>query len=118
QVVAGCDVYAEKLNSFIDRNNRIYAELNNQSSWTGTQGYEDYRELLARTDIDAVVIVTPDHWHATQAIHAAEAGKDVYCEKPLSLTVREGRAMVDATRKHGRVFQTGSMQRSWNEFRQ
>jgi predicted dehydrogenase len=74
--------------------------------------------LLNRKDIDAVVIATPDHWHAAMAVRAAEAGKDIYCEKPLSLTVREGRAMVNAARKHKKVFQTGSMQRSWPEFRQ
>lgn len=80
--------------------------------------YTDFKELLLRKDIDAVVIATPDHWHAAMAVRAAEAGKDIYCEKPLSLTVKEGRAMVNATRKHNRVFQTGSMQRSWPEFRQ
>jgi len=80
--------------------------------------YNDFRELLSRKDIDAIVIATPDHWHAAAAVRAAEAGKDIYCEKPLSLTVKEGRAMVNATRKHNRIFQTGSMQRSWPEFRQ
>jgi predicted dehydrogenase len=80
--------------------------------------YNDFRELLSRKDIDAVVIATPDHWHAAVAVRAAEAGKDIYCEKPLALTVKEGRAMVNATRKHNRIFQTGSMQRSWPEFRQ
>ena len=80
--------------------------------------YNDFRELLARKDVDAVVIASPDHWHAAMAVRAAEAGKDIYCEKPLTLTVKEGRAMVNATRKHNRVCQTGSMQRSWPEFRQ
>ena len=80
--------------------------------------YNDFRELLAVKDIDAVVIASPDHWHAAMAVRAAEAGKDIYCEKPLSLTVREGRAMINATHKHKRVFQTGNMQRSWPEFRQ
>ena len=80
--------------------------------------YNDYRELLGRKDIDAVIIATPDHWHAAMAVRAAEAGKDIYCEKPLALTVKEGRAMVNATRKYNRVCQTGSMQRSWKEFRQ
>lgn len=79
--------------------------------------YHDFRELLDRADIDAVMVVTPDHWHALAAIAACAAGKDVYCEKPLSLTIAEGRAMVDAARRHGRVFQTGSQQRSSYNFR-
>jgi len=77
----------------------------------------DYRALLDRKDIDAVVVTTPDHWHALCTVHACQAGKDVYCEKPLSLTVAEGRTMVDAARKHDRVVQTGSQQRSDGRFR-
>ncbi len=78
----------------------------------GMIGYRDYRELLARDDIDAVVIATPDHWHAKASIDAANAGKHVYCEKPLSLTIAEGRRMVDAARANDIAFQTGSQQRS------
>jgi predicted dehydrogenase len=118
QVVAGCDPYAAKLEKFVNVNNQIYAELNSQAQYNGTQAFADYREMLAKKDIDAVIIASPDHWHAAMSVHAAEAGKDIYCEKPLSLTVKEGRAMVKATRKHGRVFQTGSMQRSAKEFTQ
>ncbi len=77
----------------------------------------DYRSILDRKDIDAVVVVTPDHWHALMTIHACQAGKDVYCEKPLSLTVAEGRRMVDAARKDNRIVQTGSQQRSDDRFR-
>ena len=76
----------------------------------------DYRKLLDRSDVDAVVVSTPDHWHALPTIHACEAGKDVYCEKPLSLRVDEGRAMVKAARDNNRVVQTGSQQRSGSEF--
>jgi len=83
----------------------------------GCKEYSDYRELLARPDIDAVVIATPDQWHALTAIHACEAGKDVYCEKPLSLTIKEARSMVTAARRHGTVFQVGSQQRSDVKFR-
>lgn len=79
--------------------------------------YHDYRSLLDDKEIDAVVITTPDHWHARITVDACDAGKDVYCEKPLSLTIAEGRAMVEAARKHQRIVQTGSQQRSDDKFR-
>ena len=118
QVVAACDVYAPKLEHFRQQVEAFYAKKANQSSFSGCTPYQDFRELLNRRDVDAVVIVTPDHWHGVHAVMAANAGKDIYCEKPLSLTIAEGRAMVDAARKNKRVFQTGSMQRSSQEFRQ
>jgi predicted dehydrogenase len=118
QVVAASDVYASKLKNFTTKANKFYADKTGQSSYDGCKAYGDFRELLASKDINAVVIATPDHWHAVHVIRAAEAGKDIYCEKPLSLTIKEGRAMVKAARKHDRIFQTGSMQRSAPEFRQ
>ncbi len=78
----------------------------------GAQAYQDYRRLLERDDVDAIVTATPDHWRALVCIHACQAGKDVYAEKPMTLTIREGRLIVEAVRRHGRVFQTGSQQRS------
>ena len=79
--------------------------------------YSDFRGMLDRKDIDAVVISTPDHWHALPAVLACEAGKDVYVEKPMTLTIAEGRAMVEAARKNNRIVQTGSQQRSRSDFR-
>ena len=112
-VLAACDVDNKKLERFIG----LAEKANGSKVKTPVKGYGMYRQLLERKDIDAVVIVTPDHWHAQMAVDAAKAGKDIYCEKPLSLTIAEGRAMVNATRKYKRVFQTGSMQRSWPAFR-
>jgi predicted dehydrogenase len=89
-----------------------YATHAKSGSFTGCAAYHDFREVLDRTDIDAVTVVVPDHWHAIMTIRAAEKGKDIYCEKPLSLCVRDGQAMVEAVRKHQRILQTGSMQRS------
>jgi predicted dehydrogenase len=87
-----------------------------------TQGrakpYQDFRRLLEQKDIDAVIVATPDHWHALITIAACEAGKDVYCEKPLTLMVGEGRKMVDAARRNKRVVQTGSQQRSGAHYAQ
>jgi len=78
--------------------------------------FSDYRKLLEESGLDAVVITTPDHWHARMTIDACHAGKDVYCEKPLSLTIAEGRRMVNAAREKNRIVQTGSQQRSSAEF--
>lgn len=115
-VVAACDVDKLKL----ARNKKMveghYAGRNG-GSYKGCDTYGDFRDLLARSDIDAVVISTPDHWHAVNVIESCKAGKDVFCEKPLSQTVAEARAMVNAVRKYDRIFQTGSMQRSDWHFR-
>ncbi len=94
-----------------------YAEKKNIPAYKGCDAYEDFRDVLARDDIDAVEIATPDHWHAAITVAAAQAGKDIYCQKPLSLTIEEGRAMVDAVKRYGCVFQTGSQQRSDHNFR-
>ncbi len=115
-VVAGCDVDKLKL----QRGKKIVEDHyagKNGGSYKGCDTYGDFRDVLARDDIDAVVISTPDHWHAITVIQSAQAGKDIYCEKPLSQTIEEARAMVNAVRRYGRVFQTGSMQRSDWHFR-
>jgi predicted dehydrogenase len=112
------EVYKDKSLLLLNTIKNIYEKNKQAGTYNDIPVYNDFRELLAMKDVDAVVIATPDHWHAAIAVRAAEAGKDIYCEKPMSLTVKEGRAMVKATRKHNRVFQTGNMQRSWPEFRQ
>ncbi|MBV2225351.1 MAG: Gfo/Idh/MocA family oxidoreductase [Sphingobacterium mizutaii] len=113
-VIAAADVDSSKLNNFIGQANK----LNATKAAHQVQGFGQYRDLLAIKDIDAVIIASPDHWHAMHVVDAAKAGKDIYCEKPLALTIDEGRAMVNAVRKYKRVLQTGSMQRSQYNFRQ
>ncbi len=92
--------------------NEHYAQAKKSGNYNGCDIYSDFRDVLGRKDIDAVAVVVPDHWHALMTIRACEAGKDVYCEKPLSLTVDQGRQMVNAVRKHQRVLQAGSQERS------
>jgi predicted dehydrogenase len=108
RVVAVSDVYVNKCHLYLKAYEK---EVLKQEA--GPYGiYQDYREMLDRKDIDAVIVPTPEHWRALASIHACQAGKDVYAEKPLSLTIREGRAMVEAARKYKRVFQVGTQQRS------
>jgi len=99
EIAAVCDVYKPYLDRAKER-------------VPGVKTCKDYRDLVARNDLDAVVIATPDHWHALQCVHACKAGKDVYVEKPLCVTVREGRKMVEAAREHDRVVQVGTHRRS------
>ena len=110
RVVALCDVDTNHLNRAGD----IVEDAYGSRDYTF---YTDYRELLSRQDIDAVFISTPDHWHAIIAIDAAEAGKDIFCQKPLGYNIAEGKAMVEAVHKAGIVWQTGSQQRSSGTFR-
>ncbi|MGD1104544.1 MAG: Gfo/Idh/MocA family oxidoreductase [Terriglobia bacterium] len=115
QVVAVCDVDTTRREAAKQLVEDAYAQKA-VAGYQGCTAYDDFRELLARKDIDAVCIASPDHWHAIHVVMAAKAKKDIYCEKPLSLTIPEARAMVKAVRKHKRVLQTGSMQRSSPEF--
>ena len=112
QVVAVCDVHRQRREDAVERVHRAYAAERKAGTYRGCTAFIDFRELLARRDIDAVVIATPDHWHHIPAVLAARARKDIYCEKPLSLTIAEGRAMVTAARDNNIVFQTGSQQRT------
>ena len=109
QVAAVCDV---------DRNHREQAaRLAYRKTGKRVGVYKDFRDLVDRKDIDAVLIAVPDHWHALIAHYAIEAGKDVYCEKPLTLTIDESKKLVQGARRYGTVFQTGSQQRSDRRFR-
>ncbi len=106
EVVAVCDV---------DAGNR--EKTRQAAGLDASSSYNDFRDLLARDDIDAVSVAPPDHWHVPMSIAAVRTGKDVFCEKPLTLTIAEGRALANEVKRFGRVFQTGSQQRSGSEFR-
>jgi hypothetical protein len=112
QVMAVSDVDSMRCEQGKNRVEETYAAQRPNDTYKGCTAYNDYRELLARPDIDALVIATPDHWHTLQSIDAAKAGKDVYCEKPITITVRQGRRLVEAVQRYGRVFQTGTQYRS------
>jgi predicted dehydrogenase len=112
QVVAVCDVDKTRREHAQKMADDKYAEAVKSGEAKACDAYVDFCELLARKDVDAVVIATPDHWHANQVIEAARSGKDIYCEKPLSLTIGEAKRMIEVVREHKRVFQTGSQQRS------
>jgi predicted dehydrogenase len=112
QVVAVCDVdkaHRDQAQVLVEKQ---YAADRQAGSFKGCDTYNDFRDLLAREDIDAVSIGTPDHWHSIPVILAAQAGKDIYCEKPLSYSIDEGKAMVATVQRYNRVFQTGTWRRS------
>lgn len=109
QVVAACDLDKEHLQQAVDT-------VNNQYKNKDCKAYQDYREMMARDDIDAVMLAVPDHWHALLAVEAASHKKDVYGEKPLARTISEQQAIVKAVRDHKRIWQTGSWQRSVENF--
>ena len=112
QVVAVSEVVRERLEHGRETIDKYYKEEAGRASYRGCDAYNDFRQIIARDDIDAVVIGTPDFWHAIQVVMAAESGKDIYCEKPMALVIKHGRKMVDAVRRNDIVFQTGSQQRS------
>ena len=117
QVLAVCDVDARRRENAKQQAERSYGERTSGGAYRGCEAYLEYEALCARQDIDAVFVVTPDHWHAMCSLAAIEAGKDVYCQKPMTLTIREGRQMSDACKQYGTIFQVGSQQRSEWAFR-
>lgn len=110
EVVAGADVYAIKRERFALRVQKNMTEAG--KTYVAPKLYEDYRELLANPEVDAVVIASPDHWHAIMAIDACRSKKDIYLEKPLTFTIKEGQELVKAVRENGIVLAVGSMQRA------
>lgn len=112
QLVAVCDVDKRHLEEGKSLVEKYYSQQRAGGQYRGCDTYSDFREVLAREDIDAVMIATPDHWHAVISVAAAQAGKDIYCEKPLANSIPEGRAVVNAVKRYGRILQTGSHERS------
>jgi predicted dehydrogenase len=110
QIVAACDIDKRNLDKALGTINGAYKN-------TDCKGYHDYREVMARKDIDTVMLALPDHWHALTSIEAAKNGKDIYGEKPLARTIAEQQAIVKAVQQYGRIWQTGSWQRSEDNFR-
>lgn len=121
QFVAVCDVNESQKghgrNLAKERVEKHYAEKVKDGSYKGCTAYKDFRELCGRKDIQAVVVATPDHWHALASVEALKNGKDVYCEKPVTHLFAEGPIVIEAKQKHKRIFQTGSQQRSERDFR-
>ncbi|UOG77313.1 Gfo/Idh/MocA family oxidoreductase (plasmid) [Hymenobacter tibetensis] len=116
QIMAVCDVDTRRAEEGKQLVNEYYTKKNGKP-FDGVKVYHDYQALLQNKDIDGVLISTPDHWHALIGMAAVRAGKDVYCQKPTSLTIAEGRALSDAVKSTGRIFQIGSQQRSSTQFR-
>jgi predicted dehydrogenase len=116
RVIAVCDLDSKRVEDAKKLVNDFYSKKSGKP-YEGVTGYANYRDLLKNKDLDAVIISTPDHWHALIAIDAVEAGKDVYLQKPASLTIAEGRALSNAVHRTGRIFQIGSQQRSSPQFR-
>jgi predicted dehydrogenase len=117
QVLAVCDVDKGKRENAKRTAEKTYADKAAGGAYRGCEAYLEYEQLCARPDVDAVFVVTPDHWHAICSLAAIRAAKDVYCQKPMTLTIREGRLMSDACKQYGTIFQVGSQQRSERAFR-
>jgi predicted dehydrogenase len=112
QVLAVCDAWQDRCDNATRRVNENYAQLRGQGNYVACEAYRDFRDVLAREDIDAVLIASPVHWHGVMTIMAAKAGKDIYCEKPTAITIREAQAIKEAVLRYGRVYQAGTQQRS------
>jgi myo-inositol 2-dehydrogenase/D-chiro-inositol 1-dehydrogenase len=118
QIIAVCDLDANRVRNAQKTVEAHYAKQSAGGTYKGCTTFDDYRDLVTRDDIDAVCVVTPDHWHTLPTIAAAKAGKDIFLQKPLTLTIREGRVLSDTVRRYNRIFQVGSQQRSDARFHQ
>jgi myo-inositol 2-dehydrogenase/D-chiro-inositol 1-dehydrogenase len=117
QIIAVCDLDSNRTRNAQKTVEAHYAKQSAAGTYKGCATFGDYRDLVTRDDIDAVCVVTPDHWHTLPTIAAAKAGKDIFLQKPLTLTIREGRVLSDTVRRYNRIFQVGSQQRSDSRFR-
>ena len=117
RVVAVCDVDSKRVKHAQQLVEAHYSRQDKNGTYKGCGTYKDFRELVARKDIDAVTISTPDHWHTLPALAAAKAGKDIFLQKPLTLTIEEGRVLSETVHRYGCIFQVGSQQRSDSRFR-
>jgi predicted dehydrogenase len=111
-VLAVCDVWRDRRERACQRVNNHYADVFGKGNYKACEAYNDFRQVLARSDIDAVLIATPAHWHATMVVMAVASGKDVYCEKPTAVNIAESQAVLAAVRRYARVYQAGTQQRS------
>ncbi|HIG30266.1 MAG TPA: Gfo/Idh/MocA family oxidoreductase [Verrucomicrobiales bacterium] len=117
QVMAVCDVDTRKRERSRDQVNQAYSNRKSSGTYKGCVAYNEYEKIVDRDDIDAVMVITPDHWHATISIAAMKKGKDVYVQKPMTLTIREGQMMSEVANRYGAILQVGSQQRSNHAFR-
>jgi len=114
QSVATCDPFKDRREECARQVDDFYARRNGEGAYKGCAAYNDFREVLARDDVDAVIVATPDHWHAPIALAAACAGKDMYVEKPLGLSIEQNKALREAVHRYGVVFQYGTQQRCFS----
>ena len=117
QVLAICDVDRAKRERAKSQTEKAYGAKQSSGAYKGCDAYNEYERIIERDDIDAVIVVTPDHWHALISLAAMKRGKDVYVQKPMTLTIREGRLMSDTSKQTGAILQVGSQQRSERAFR-
>src|SRR2546421_3930595 len=117
QVIAICDVDHNKRERAKARTESSYGAKKTSGTYQGCEAYNEYERVIERRDIDAVMVITPDHWHTLISVAAMKSGKDVYVQKPMTLTIREGRLMSDTAKQYGGILQVGSQQRSERAFR-